>query len=121
MNMKYYNASNHFSAPIKKEPKPYSPYTRRPEIIIPQKPSYPPQESENPKHDYHTQPLRQPEMPIVPAPQKKETKETEPPFHDLKPDDWLLLGIIALLIWNSCDDTLLLLILGYLFLVGLHK
>ena len=107
MNMKYYNASNNFSAPIKREPKPYSPYERRPaEVIVPKRP---------------------PSMPVVhkeELPKHNTAQQNQSPLktlnlNNLKSDDILLLGIIALLIWNSCDDTLLLLALGYLFLVGL--
>lgn len=121
MNMKYYNASNHFSAPIKREPKPYSPYQRRPEVIFPQRPA-------------HSAPQRQ-SMPTVepsphrPAPMENRQADNAPKAErrslqnlnqaNLQADDLLLLGIIALLIWNSCDDTLLLLALGYLFFVGL--
>lgn len=118
MNMKYYNASNHFSAPLKREPKPYSPYTRTAETAMPQKP--PPQaESFEPQP-----PLRTPELPIAPVPRKappaKTPAKTELRLSSMKADDLLLLGIIALFVWNSCDDALLLFILGYLFLIGLQ-
>lgn len=36
-----------------------------------------------------------------------------------KKDDWILLGIIAVLIMEGSDDYILLCALGYLFLVGL--
>lgn len=107
MNMKYYNASNNFSAPIKREPKPYSPYARRPsEVIVPQRPHTEPSphKQEPPKHNHIQQ-------------NTNSLKNLN--LSNLKSDDILILGIIALLIWNSCDDTLLLLALGYLFLVGL--
>ncbi len=117
MNMKYYNASNNFSAPVKREPKAYSSYTRTPEIIVPQRPLRT-EYAENKQHA-SPPPLRTPEMPIVPAPHKHTGKSKELNLSNMKPDDLLLLGIITLLVWNSCDDTLLLLILGYLFLAGL--
>lgn len=113
MNMKYYNASNHFSAPIPREPKPYSPNTRKPEIVIPQKPFA------NSHRQEKQAPLHTPELPIAPVPHKAPPPKQELSFNNMKPDDLLLLGIIALLIWNSCDDMLLLFILGYLFLIGL--
>lgn len=51
----------------------------------------------------------------LPAPDKS-------PLFDIKSfkrDDWILLGIIAALIFEGSDDYLLLCALGYLFLVGL--
>ncbi len=33
-------------------------------------------------------------------------------------DDYILLGIIAVLIWEGCDDYILLAALGYLFFMG---
>ena len=107
MNMKYYNASNNFSAPIKREPKPYSPYERRPaEVIVPQKPPIEPR-------PHKQEPLKHNHI------QQNSNSIKNLNLSNLKSDDMLILGIIALLIWNSCDDTLLLLALGYLFLAGL--
>ncbi len=40
-------------------------------------------------------------------------------FSSFKKDDWLLLGIIAVLIMEGSDDYVLLCALGYLFAVGL--
>ncbi len=34
-------------------------------------------------------------------------------------DDYILLGIIAVLIWEGCDDYILLAALGYLFFMGI--
>ncbi len=34
-------------------------------------------------------------------------------------DDFILLGIIAVLIWEGCDDYILLAALGYLFFMGI--
>ena len=33
-------------------------------------------------------------------------------------DDYILLGLIAVLIWEGCDDYILLAALGYLFFMG---
>ena len=110
MNMKYYNASNNFSAPVRREPKPYSPYIRRPEVVIPQKPY----NNSEVKKNVQNIPLTQKE----PKP-FKDDKNSKLNFNNLKADDLLILGIIAVLIWNSCDDTLLILALGYLFIAGL--
>ena len=116
MNMKYYNASNHFSAPLPRESHP-APYYGRKEVVVPIRPP----------------------RPIAPPPQKVACQKQEPPPHKpkasrsplplsalknldlahLKTDDLLLLGVIALLIFNHCDDTMLLLALGYLFFAGL--
>lgn len=117
MNMKYYNASNNFSAPVKREPKPYSPYTRRPEVIVPQRP-HPRYDTRKEEHSpeqsqYRTRELKNTEI----SAEKNVDKKIN--LSNLKADDLLLLGIIAVLIWNSCDDTLLILALGYLFLAGI--
>lgn len=37
----------------------------------------------------------------------------------LKTDDCILAGIIAVLIFEGCDDYILLLVLGYLFFMGI--
>ena len=36
-------------------------------------------------------------------------------------DDYILLGIIAVLIWEGCDDYILLAALGYLFFMGVRS
>ena len=110
MNMKYYNASNNFSAPVRREPKPYSPYIRRPEVVVPQKPY---NNSEVKKDIQNIQQNKKEPKPF------NNDKSNKINFSNLKADDLLLLGIIAVLIWNSCDDTLLILALGYLFMAGL--
>lgn len=33
-------------------------------------------------------------------------------------DDYILLGIIAVLVWEGCEDYILLAVLGYLFFMG---
>ena len=40
-------------------------------------------------------------------------------FKNFKKDDWILLGLIAVLIMEGSTDYILLCALGYLFLVGL--
>lgn len=69
----YYNASNHFSAPIHREPKPYT------EECIPKK-----------------------------TDESRAVSQTLP-----DKDTVLLLGLFLLLLSCGCDDTLLLLALGY--------
>ncbi len=103
MNMKYYNASNNFSAPIQREPKPYRPYEKRSEVIVPQRPE---------RREQH---VEKKEDVLVTTPKREFT------LNSLKTDDLLLLGIIILLFLDGCDDYLLLLVLGYLFFVGLDQ
>ena len=53
--------------------------------------------------------------------------KTKPPgnigrlLSELKKDDYILLGIIAVLIWEGCDDYILLAALGYLFFMGFKQ
>lgn len=47
------------------------------------------------------------------------TKKTAFDISRFKKDDWILIGIIAILILEGSDDYILLCALGYLFLVGL--
>lgn len=75
--------------------------------VIQMNPSSTPQ---GPKRTYqHT-------LPTLPA-------EKSPLFDikNFKTDDWILLGIIAALVLEGCEDYLLLCALGYLFLVGLQN
>ena len=90
METNYYNRSNNFSAPIKKEPKPYEP---KPVHIEKEH-----QESE------------------CPPPVKTEKKERTSLLSSFQNDDLLILGLIFLLINEPNEDTLLILALGYLFL-----
>ncbi len=39
----------------------------------------------------------------------------------LEKDDYILIGIIAVLIWEGCDDYILLAALGYLFFMGVKR
>ena len=41
-------------------------------------------------------------------------------FSELKKDDYILLGIIAVLVFEGCDDYILLAALGYLFIMGIN-
>ena len=118
MNMKYYNASNHFSAPLRREPKPYSPYQRRPEVIVPQRPPQTRQDSAAAVQEGHAQPHREPNAHAAPAHGARRSL-TDLSLNTLRADDLLLLAVIALLIWSSCDDTLLIIALAYLFFAGL--
>jgi len=40
-------------------------------------------------------------------------------FSRLQKDDYILLGIIAVLVFEGCDDYILLAALGYLFFMGI--
>lgn len=53
--------------------------------------------------------------PIKPSPEKCEKKEEHISSFSLKNDDVILLLVIAVLIFNECDDKLLLLALVYIF------
>lgn len=92
METKYYNRSNNFSAPIKKEPKPYTPAK---EVY----------KEENTVIDEH----------ITCEKKEQKPKEIKSVLSRLKSDDLLLLGLIFLLMSDSDTDVLLLLALGYIF------
>lgn len=106
MITKYYNASNNFSAPIIREPRP------KPETIVPVKPPPPPKEREEPS------------APAVQAEIKKPAKQgglgglLDGILGGFESDDLILLGLLLILISDS-DDTFLTLIIGYLFISGL--
>ena len=106
MEMKYYNPSNNFRAPIprqRKEPKPYIPPAEqeKPLEFIP--------EQGVPEHQ--SAPVYEEKKPCV---QSKKLNV----LGELSQDEIMILGIIFILIINSCDDYLLLLALGYLFISG---
>ncbi len=83
----YYNASNNFSAPIRKEPRPY-----KPQQIMP---------------EHH----------FVPAIREQIECEKKPQFlNKIDQDTLLLAGLLLLLFFSGCDDMLLLLALCYLLL-----
>ncbi len=106
--MKYYNPSNNFRAPIPREPKPYRPPRPIAEIISPRPVSRTEQVCEEKE-------VEEKETCMPPIPLKKEKK------FELSQDDLVILGVMFLLILNSCDDYLLLAVLGYLFLSGQKK
>ena len=90
METNYYNRSNNFSAPIRKEPKPYVP------INIHKEKECKEHEETIIKHD------------IV--------KEKTSLFKNINNDDLLILGLIFLLLSDSNDDMLMIIALGYLFI-----
>ncbi len=101
MEMKYYNASNNFSAPIPREPRPYRP---------PQKPIYEPKPCVEP-------PIEIPEeLPCSCEDIKPVIVPKSTPSFDK--DDFLLIGLILILLMNGCEDYLLLIVLGYLLITG---
>ncbi len=103
MEMKYYNPSNNFRAPIPREPKPYVPTPKKAsEIVVPKQPESC-EEHEN---------LAAVEEPCFSLESKK--VDALSPNHD----DLLLLGLILVLLANKCDDYILLIILGYLLITG---
>ena len=89
--MKYYNPSNNFKAPIPREPKPYKPPVPKAEVIFPRQPE-----------------MREKEI-IFPengTPEETIPKESIPEHKkfQLSQDDLVILGVLFLLILNSCDD-----------------
>ncbi len=127
MITKYYNASNNFSAPIIREP-------RHPKPIQPQRPSE--QEAEQETRlahgAAHAPSGAQPEREDAPAPKRhggllggllggrggKKEGGILGFLDGLESDDLILLGLLLILIGDS-DDDFLTLIIGYLFLSGL--
>ncbi len=110
MEMKYYNPSNQFKSPIKREPKPYRPPSYcEPEIIVPK----PPKEQTQDANEFVEEAIE-----TMPFCDKKTL-----PFNGLinNQDDLLILGVLLVLLLNNCDDYFMLLILGYLFLSGNKK
>ncbi len=104
MEMKYYNPSNNFRAPIPREPKPYVP-----QKTMAQEQFFIRQEG------LQSVPKPQ-EMP--PEPIREERRKASVKKRELEQDDLLILGLIFLLLINSCDDYLLLFALGFLFFSG---
>lgn len=105
MEMKYYNPSNNFRAPIPREPKPYVPRERvEPEkVFAQQEPRYPEPPAELPE--------------LTTGEEQRDVS----PKKELNQDDLLILGLIFLLLMNSCEDYLLLFALGFLFLSGRNE
>lgn len=54
--------------------------------------------------------------PPLPSPSKTNPEFFN--FKNFKTDDWLILGLIAVLILDGSEDYVLLCALGYLFLIG---
>ena len=90
METNYYNRSNNFSAPIRKEPKPYVPINIH-------------KEKEYNEHEKTS---------IKPNSIKEKTNL----FKNINNDDLIILGLIFLLLSDSNDDILMLIALGYLFI-----
>lgn len=63
-------------------------------------------------------PVRERVRPTLPPPASVVTKPTLD-IKAFKKDDWILLAIIAALIFEGSDDYILICALGYLFLMGL--
>ncbi len=62
-----------------------------------------------------------PAMPSVPSVARREHhRSIGDIFSELKKDDYILLGIIAVLIFEGCHDYILLAALGYLFIMGIN-
>ena len=97
METNYYNRSNNFSAPIRREPKPYIPKNISPneETVKKETPS---QRIESPQENGNLG-----------------------LFKNLNSDDLLILGLIFLFLSDSSNDTLMLLALGYLLLCSHTK
>lgn len=88
----YYNASNNFSAPIRREPKPF-------------RPQYPERQQ-----DWERERVKERENDVKPVPTKKGFLE------ELDQDTILIIGLVILLLLSGCEDKLLLIALGYLVL-----
>ena len=88
----YYNASNNFSAPIRREPKPF-------------RPQYPERQQ-----DWERERVKERENDVKPVPAKTGFLE------ELDQDTILIIGLVILLLLSGCEDKLLLIALGYLVL-----
>ena len=76
--------------------------------------------------NYMPQPVIEPEHRPLPPPTKETAKKEQKkedlfPLAGLKSDDLILLIVIALLIFNECNDKLLLLALIYIFFSDYFK
>lgn len=109
MEMKYYNPSNNFRAPIPREPKAYRPPQGIMESACESK-----KEKESPKVPLNSEIQKTEKHEIC----KEESKNI---LGNLTQDDIVILGVLFLLLINSCDDYLLLLALGFLFISGRQK
>lgn len=82
----YYNASNNFSAPIRREPKPFRPH---------------PIEHEHACKEVDEQ---------------KQLLKGRGFLDEIDADSLLIIGLVLLLLFSGCEDKLLLVALGYLLL-----
>ena len=82
----YYNASNNFSSPIRREPKPFRP--------------------QNPECE-HT---------IAEVGKSHISHKGKGFLSEIDPDSLLIIGLVLLLLFSGCDDKLLIIALGYLLL-----
>lgn len=82
----YYNASNNFSAPIRREPKPFRPQ---------------PAEHEHARKEEEKQ---------------NQLYKGKGFLDEIDPDSLLIIGLVLLLLLSGCEDKLLLVALGYLLL-----
>ncbi len=82
----YYNASNNFSAPIRREPKPFRPQSMEWEHAC---------KEEN---------------------EQNQLQKGKGLFDGMDSDSLLVIGLVLLLLFSGCDDKLLLIALGYLLL-----
>lgn len=120
MEMKYYNPSNHFRAPIPREPKPYKPPSYgKTEVLVPQSAeAVRGGKTERPMNDvlanggYEGEPRPRDER--VEVREKALPPVNQPKAPPMNRDERLMIGLLLLLIMNGCEDYLLLLVLGYL-------
>lgn len=68
-------------------------------------------------HPFSSPPSPHPTTP-PPLPLQAKTTPEFFNFKNFKTDDWLILGLIAVLILDGSEDYVLLCALGYLFLIG---
>lgn len=85
---------------------------------MPQRPPSHQQDAIANAEERRLQPRREPNAHPAPAHGARRSL-TDLSLNNLRADDLLLLAVIALLIWSSCDDTLLIIALAYLFFAGL--
>lgn len=58
---------------------------------------------------------------VASIPQQKNGFDVGGILSRLQKDDYILLGLIAVLVFEGCDDYILLAALGYLFFMGLKE
>ncbi len=77
--------------------------------------AFPEKESTPYRAQYHSMKRRPPANPV-----NDTAKKLRRIFSDFQTDDYILAGIIIVLILEGCDDYILLAALGYLFIMGLE-